>query len=92
MRALSTPVVETVHVLLIDDWSYKRGQTFGTILVDLERHRVIERLSDRTAATVKSWLERHPEIEVISRDRASSYADAARQGAPQALQVADRFH
>ena len=92
LRAMSTPVVETVHVLGIDDWSYKRGQTFGTILVDLERHRVIDLLPDRTAETVKSWLERHPEIEVISRDRASSYADAARQGAPQALQVADRFH
>jgi transposase len=92
MRAMSTPVVETVHVLGIDDWSYKRGQTFGTILVDLERHRVIDLLPDRTAETVKSWLERHPEIEVISRDRASSYAEAARQGAPQALQVADRFH
>lgn len=92
MHAMSTPVVETVHMLGIDDWSYKRGQTFGTILVDLERHRVIDLLPDRTAETVKSWLERHPEIEVISRDRASSYADAARQGAPQALQVADRFH
>ena len=72
MRAMSNPVVETVHVLGIDDWSYKRGQTFGTILVDLERHRVIDLLPDRTTETVKSWLERHPEIEVISRDRASS--------------------
>jgi len=75
MRAMSTPVVETVRVLGIDDWSYKRGQTFGTILVDLERHRVIDLLPNRTAETLKSWLERHPEIEVISRDRASSYAD-----------------
>lgn len=92
LRAMPTPVVESVHVLGLDDWAYKRGQTFGTILVDLERHRVIDLLPDRTAETVKSWLVRHPEIEVISRDRASYYADAARQGAPQALQVADRFH
>jgi transposase len=58
----------------------------------LERHRVIDLLPDRTSETVKVWLQGHPEIEVISRDRASSYADAARQGAPQATQVADRFH
>jgi transposase len=71
---------------------YKRGNTYGTILVDLERHQVIDLLPDRNSETVKVWLQEHPEIEVISRDRASSYADAARQGAPQATQVADRFH
>jgi transposase len=76
----------------VDDWAYKRGNTYGTILVDLERHQVIDLLPDRSSETVKVWLQGHPEIEVISRDRASSYADAARQGAPQATQVADRFH
>ena len=60
--------------------------------MDLERHQVVDLLPDRTSETVKAWLQTHPEIEVISRDRASNYADAARQGAPQALQVADRFH
>jgi transposase len=59
---------------------------------DLERHQVIDLLPDRRSETVKVWLQGHPEIEVISRDRAGSYADAARQGAPQATQVADRFH
>jgi len=85
----STPKVRVVG---LDDWAYKRGDTYGTILVDLERHQVIDLLPDRRSETVKVWLQGHPEIEVISRDRASSYADAARQGAPQATQVADRFH
>ena len=92
VRAVSTPEVKTVRVLGLDDWAYKRGQHYGTILVDLERHRVIDLLADRTKETAKAWLQRHPEIEVISRDRAGNYADAARQGAPQAMQVADRFH
>jgi transposase len=92
VRAVSSPEVSTVRVLGLDDWAYKRGQHYGTILVDLEHHRVIDLLADRTKETAQAWLQRHPEIEVISRDRAGNYADAARQGAPQALQVADRFH
>ncbi len=92
LRAISSPPASPVRILGVDDWAYKRGDTYGTILVDLERHQVIDLLPDRTSETVKVWLQRHPEIEVISRDRASSYADAARQGAPQATQVADRFH
>jgi transposase len=66
--------------------------TFGTVIVDLERRQVVELLADRSASTAAEWFERHPEIEVVSRDRAGLYADAARQGAPQARQVADRFH
>jgi transposase len=92
MREVSTPSVTQVRVVGLDDWAYKRGDTYGTILVDLERHRVIDLLPDRSGDSVKVWLQGHPEIDVISRDRASSYADAARQGAPQATQVADRFH
>jgi hypothetical protein len=65
---------------------------YGTVIVDLERRQVIDLLADRSAATTADWFKRHPEIEVVSRDRAGLYADAARQGAPQARQIADRFH
>ena len=76
----------------IDDWSWRKSQTYGTIIVDLERQTVIDILPDRSVESCASWLRQHPEIEVISRDRCGGYAKAARQGAPQALQVADRFH
>jgi transposase len=71
---------------------WKKGQTYGTILVDLEKHQVIELLPDRRPETVERWLRTHPEIEIVSRDRGGDYAAAARKGAPQAQQVADRFH
>src|SRR3954470_1803705 len=74
------------------DEGWKRGQNYGTILVDLERHTVVDLLPDREAATVADWLKHHEGIEVVARDRAGAYAEAARQGAPNALQVADRWH
>ena len=81
-----------VHVAGVDDWAWRKGSNYGTIIVDLERREVVDVLADRSAATTASWFKDHPEVEVVSRDRAGLYAEAAREGAPQARQVADRFH
>ena len=85
-------VVSTPRVVGIDDWAFKKGNNYGTILVDLEKRKPIELLPDREVETVKRWLEAYPGIEIISRDRASCYSKAAELGAPQAIQVADRWH
>ena len=82
----------TPRVLGVDDWAWKKGRTYGTILVDLEEHRVVDLLPDRLADTLATWLLAHPGIQIISRDRGGSYAEAARRGAPTAVQVADRYH
>ncbi len=92
MRAVSIPPPQSVRILGIDDWAWKKGQTYGTILVDLELRRPIELLPDRSTETVEAWLRAHPEVEIVSRDRGGEYAAAARKGAPQAQQIADRFH
>ena len=86
------PNCALVRVAGIDEWAWRKGANFGTVIVDLERRQGVELLADRTAATTADWFKKHPEIEVVSRDRAGLYADAARQGAPQARQIADRFH
>src|SRR6266705_5587868 len=92
LRTVSCPSPASVRILGIDDWSWKKGQIYGTLLVDLERRKPIELLPDRREETVKAWLLTHPEIEVISRDRGGAYAAAAKKGAPQAQQIADKFH
>ena len=90
--ALPLPPVGAITHLGVDDFALRRGRTYGTVLVDLHRHKVIALLPDRKAETVKAWLESHPELELISRDRGEDYTTAASQGAPQAVQTADRFH
>ena len=82
----------TVRVAGIDDWSWRKGRTYGTIIVDLERREVVDVLRDRTIAGAAEWLRQHPEVEIVSRDRCGLYAQGAREGAPQARQVADGFH
>jgi transposase len=82
----------TPRYLGVDDWAMKKGRTYGTILCDLERHTVVDLLPDRSSEVLKKWLKAHPGIEIITRDRSSSYSEGATQGAPNAIQIADRFH
>ena len=82
----------SVVYLGIDDFAFRRGYRFGTILVNLESHRVVGLLPDRQTETVAQWMRYQPDLKVVSRDRGGEYAAAARQGAPQAIQCADRFH
>jgi transposase len=81
-----------LRVVGIDDWAWKKGQNYGTILVDLEHRTVADLLPERSAQQVEHWFKQHPDVEIVSRDRFGLYAKAAQRGAPQAQQVADRFH
>jgi transposase len=92
IMALPTASVKQVVELGIDDFAFRRGRKFGSILVDMQSHNVIDLLPDGKAETAKAWMKAHPEIKLVSRDRGGEYAAAARDGAPQATQVADRFH
>lgn len=82
----------TSGVIGVDDWAYKKGRNYGTIIVDLIDKEIVDLLPDREADTLAQWLKAHPEVHTVSRDRASAYALGVKNGAPDAIQVADRFH
>ena len=79
-------------MIAIDDWSWRKGSAYGTIIVDLERRKVVDVLKARSVEATANWLKQRPEIEFVSRDRCGLYAQGVRRGAPHAQQVADRFH
>lgn len=91
-RAKARRSEEATRVVGIDDWAWRKASTYGTIVVDLERREELDLFPERAAGMTADWLKRHPDIEIISRDRCGSFAQGAQEGAPQARQIADRFH
>ena len=91
-KKAGSETLATPRVVGIDDWAWRKGQRYGTIVCDLERRKVIDLLPDRSAESTAAWLKDHPGIEFVSRDRASLYAEAAHRAAPGAIQITDRWH
>lgn len=93
LRHLHAPSVpdRAPQVLGVDEFAFRRGRRYGTILVDVERHQVVDVLPDRTSETLAAWLREHPGAQVVCRDRASAYTRAIKEAAPNATEVADRW-
>jgi Transposase/zinc-finger of transposase IS204/IS1001/IS1096/IS1165 len=92
VRGIPIPPLPALRAVGVDEWAWRRGHRYGTILVNLADHRVVDLRPDRSAVTVAAWLAEHPTITVVCRDRSDLYADGMRRGAPDAVQVVDRFH
>jgi len=92
MRGTTPVLVDQVQMVGIDDWALKKGRDYGTLIVDLEKHQVVDVLLERTAQVVHDWLQQHPHIQLVTRDRSTDYALGIQTGAPQAQVVADRWH
>ncbi len=93
-RVLELPLPKegSIRMAGIDEWAWKKGSHYGTILVDLQQHRIAALLPERSVETSTAWFKKHPEVTIVSRDRGKIFHAAADAGAPQAKQVVDRFH
>jgi transposase len=92
VKGAELPLASSPRVVGLDDWSWKRRLRYGTLICDLESRNPLDVLADRSVETVSAWFEKHPSVEIVSRDRSSEYAAAIKKGAPQAIEVADRWH
>jgi transposase len=92
IRRTALPEIREPRVVGVDDWAFRRGEHYGTILCDLEQHQRIDVLPDRSSESLENWLKAHPSVEIVSRDRADFYIKGTAAGAPRAIQVTDRWH